>query len=355
MPETTITDLRVDWTRLRDFTAGVLVSAGLPKPKADTVAECLVIADLWGIGSHGVSRLPIYAERIKKGIVSGSSDPFVLTGGRAVCVVDGANNPGAVAGRFAMETAINAASDFGVGFAAVRNSNHFGVAGYYARMAVERGMIGICGTNAPITMAVWGAREPALGTNPITFAAPGGRFGEVFLDMSSSVVAKGKILVHARRGEPIPEGWALDKDGNPTTDSRAAADGVVLPFAGPKGSGLSLFIDIIAGVLSGAAHGGLVRDQYSDFEDPQNVGHFFLALDISAFMPEAEYIERIEAYFAEIKSRRRAVGVQEIFLPGEREALNEKACRTDGIPIEPSLLAALQKTAAEFGCEFPAE
>jgi LDH2 family malate/lactate/ureidoglycolate dehydrogenase len=341
--------LRVTVSALATYARDILMAAGLSAEHASTVADCLIYADLAGVDSHGVSRLPIYARRIHEGIVNANARPRVVSAEMlALRVIDGDNAPGAVVGAFAMREAVAAAKSFGVGFSIAHASNHFGVAAYYARLAAAQGSLGICGTNAPINMAVWGSREPALGTNPLAMAAPAGRYGELNLDMSSSTVAKGKVLVHARKGLPIPEGWALDTEGNPTTDAAAAVAGVVLPFAGPKGSGLSLFIDLIAGVMSGAAFGAAVRDQYTDFKTPQNVGHFFIAVDISQIMPLEAYSTRVEAFCDELKAKQLAPGIAEIRLPGEAKARSERERRGTGIDIDATLEKELDALAGKL-------
>lgn len=336
---------------LQQFCEGILMRVGLSAAHADDVARCLVYADACGVESHGVSRLPIYAKRIAMGVVNPKATPRVLSPpGQALRVVDGDNAPGAVVGIFAIREAIATAKAQGAGFVLARNSNHFGVAAYYVGLAAEQGCVAICGTNAPPNMAVWGAREPALGTNPLAIAAPAGRYGQVNLDMSSSIVAKGKILMHARKGIPVPEGWALDPEGNPTTDSHAAAAGVVLPFAGPKGSGLGLMIDLMAGVLSGASFGDEVRDQYADFERPQNVGHFFIAVDVARAMDTDVYADRVEAFCASLKAKSRALGVEEILLPGESKRRQAAQRRIKGIVIDATVGLELDRLAAEYGC-----
>lgn len=342
--------LVVGAAQLQRFASEMMSAAGLAADHADRVADCLVYADLCGVESHGVSRLPIYARRVEEGMVNPRGNPHVVTGSPlALRVVDGDNAPGAVVGSFAMNEAIHAAGKFGVGLAIAKRSNHFGMGAYYVRLAAARNFIGICGTNAPATMAVWGAREIALGTNPLAVGAPAGRYGDINLDMSSSTVAKGKILVHARKGLSIPEGWAIDIDGNPTTDAAAAAAGVVLPFAGPKGSGLALVIDLIAGVLSGAAFGSSIRDQYTDFNAPQDVGHFCIAIDISQVMPVEAYTARVEAFCAELKAKKLAQGVSEILLPGQSKRRNEQRHLTEGIRLDRTVEEQLDRLAESLG------
>lgn len=344
--------LTVDLERLDQFAREVLMAAGLDSEQAATVADCLTYADLCGVGSHGISRLPIYARRISEGIVNPRAKPRIVgqAEGKAMRVIDGDNGPGAVVGSYAMQQAIDAAKTFGVGFTLVHGSNHFGVGAYYTRMAVDQGCLSFCGSNAPTTVAIWGAGEAAFGTNPIAIAAPTGCYDPINLDMSTSIVAKGKVLVHARQGTPVPEGWALDPNGNPTTDAQAAAAGVMLPFGGPKGSGLALAVDLIAGVMSGAAFGAGVRDQYEDFTTPQNVGHFFLALDIGQAMPLTDYTARVETFYADLKAKRPASGVDEVLLPGENKVRQERKHREEGISIDATLRCELDEIAGQFNC-----
>ncbi len=342
--------LRLSAHLLTGFARDILTAAGLSGTDAATVSDCLVYADLRGVESHGVSRLPIYARRIADGNVNARPRPRVERGERrALRVIDGDNGPGAVVGRFAMEQAIAAAEDFGVGFALVRSSNHFGMGAWYAGMAAERNCLGICASNAPPTMAVWGAREVALGTNPIAIAAPAGRYGQINLDMSTSAVAKGKVLVYARKGEAIPEGWAIDIEGRPTTDAAAAMAGVMLPLGGAKGSGLGLIVDLISGVMSGAAFGDGVADQYSVFDRPQDVGHFFIAANIDDMLPLDAYQRRVEDFIGGLKAKRCADGVAEILMPGESKARIARDRNTRGVEIDPTLESQLDDLAGKFG------
>jgi LDH2 family malate/lactate/ureidoglycolate dehydrogenase len=341
---------RVSAEALKSFGQRILCRAGLSVEHAGTIVDNLVYADLCGLDSHGISRLPIYTRRLSEGALNPRADPKVIAGdGTALRLMDGENGPGSVVGAAAMRKAIAGAQQSGACIVLARNSNHFGAAAYFTHLAVREGCIGICCSNSPATMAAWGAREPALGTNPISFAAPAGRYGELNLDMSSSVVAKGKILTHLRKGLPIPLDWALDPQGIPTTDAVAAAAGVVLPFAGAKGSGLALFIDILSGVLSGAAFGGAIGDQYVEPLRPQNVGQFFIAVDISSLMPMPEFIARIEAFCAEIKGRAKAEGVSEILLPGENKARHFRERSQLGIELDPTLMRDLDALALRFG------
>ena len=227
---------------LRAFSNGVFTAAGLAPEDAATVTDCLIHADLRGHASHGLTRIPIYAERLHRGVVNANPRVTVTPTAPSFLVVDGDNGPGPVVSLKAMDAAIETAKAQGVAAASIRASNHNGPGSFYVERAVEAGCIAIAMTNAPPSMAVFGGRDPVIGTNPITFGTPVTGNAPVLLDMATSVVARGKIVEAAKRGEAIPEGWALDRDGNPTTDGQAAEKGVVLPMSGPKGSALAIMV-----------------------------------------------------------------------------------------------------------------
>ena len=346
---------QVNATKLEEFCVEVLTAVGLKPEYAAILANSLVVADLRGIESHGVSRIPIYAKRLAVGVLSGDAEPVPLTDSGPILLLDGCNAPGAVVAHMAMQRAIEKAREFGVGVVSVRRSNHFGAAGYYAADAADRGFVGIVATNSPSVMTIWGGMKPAIGNNPVAIAAPAGRHGRLLLDMSNSVAARGKIRVAARRGDSIPADWALDAQGRNTTDAEAALGGCILPMAGPKGSGLSVMMDVLSGVLSGANFASRINNQYDDLEHEQGVGHFFCVLDIKRFMPMGEFTDRVEALVDELKACPKAAGVEEVFMPGEIEAHKEQDRRANGIPIDSSMAAALRDLADAHGVAVPSE
>jgi LDH2 family malate/lactate/ureidoglycolate dehydrogenase len=339
---------------LHRLTSDIFAAHGVPRNDADRVAECLVEADLRGVASHGVGRIPIYTERLRRKLVNPT--PSLATE-RAMTVaarVDGDNGLGFVVGTRAMELAIEIAGTHGVGLVLAHRSTHYGMAASYLMQALEAGFCAFAFTNASPAMPIWGGRDAFLGTSPFAFAAPGGDgCPPVVIDMAMSVVARGKIRRAMQRGEKIPEGWALDAEGRATTDAKAGYEGVVLPAAGVKGSALSLMMEILAGVLSGAAFGGEVRNQYVDFEQPQNVGHCFLALKPDLFMPRAELAQRMGDLARRAKSGARAQGVDEILLPGEPEARIAARRRVEGIPLDASELATVIAEADAVKVEVP--
>ena len=239
-------------------------------------------AELRGVGSHGVVRLPVHVNRIQSGVVKANPDIQVEPRFAAVALVDGDNGLGPVVGIRAMDEAIRLADTAGIGYTGVRASNHFGAASFYVERAVRRNLIGCAISNAPPNMAAFGGRERFLGTNPFSVGIPAGQQPPLIFDASSSVVARGKIIVAAHRNLPIPEGWAIDPDGRPTTDAQAALAGAVLPFGGPKGSAISFIIDIISGVLTGASF-ALRLNTLENLHAVQNLGHAFVAVRTDLF------------------------------------------------------------------------
>lgn len=313
----------------------------------------MIIANLRGVDTHGVVRSGGYIERFRTRLVNPLPDFQVTSTYPWALAIDADNAMGAVAAGFAMDEVLSRAERLGVGGATVKHSNHFGAASVYALRAVDAGCIGIVLSPASRSLAPFGSMEPLFGTNPIAVALPAGRHDPWVMDMATSIAARGHIRVAARRGEPIPEGWALDAEGRPTTEAKAALGGVMLPFSGPKGSALAMMVDILGGVLSGSAFGGDIRDMTRDFTAPQDVGHFFLALKVDAFMPEREFASRMEEEIRRLKALKPAVGFDEVSYPGEREARLAEHRQAEGIPIPPETVQVLRSVASETGAELP--
>jgi LDH2 family malate/lactate/ureidoglycolate dehydrogenase len=233
-----------------------------------------------------------------------------------------------------------------MGITLVRNTNHIGILAFYTLIAAEEGMVGIVMSNSAPSMSPWGGAEPFLGTNPISIAIPGGLEGPVVLDMSSSVVARGKIRRAQRMKESIPLGWALDETGTPTTDPAVALKGTLLPIGGPKGYGLALMIEILAGILSGSKYGPDVKT-FHQLLGPTGVGVFTLAIDIERFMPRQQFDELIQGYLASIKTSKKAKGVSQIYLPGEIELEKERKSLAEGIELSDSVVKSLNQLLEE--------
>lgn len=347
----TRSDYRIAGLELRRFTAAVLEAAGLAPEHAALVADGLTQADLRGQGSHGVSRLlDIYVKRLRLGATNPRPQPHVVTQRSGTALVDGDNGPGQVAGVFAMDLAVRLAVEHGVGCVAVRGSSHYGAAAFYLRKALDAQMIGLSTTNAPPAMPPYGGKAPFLGTNPLAFAVPSATLGPVLLDMATSVVAKGKILLMGKEGQKtIPPGWALDAAGNPTTDVQAALGGMMLPVGGHKGYGLALMVEILSAVLAGAAFGPHLGALYGDFDRGQNVGHFFGALDVSAFGPAEAFLGRMDDLIREVRAVSTQPGITEILLPGEVESRCQERYAVEGIPFDPAVYDEVCGIARELG------
>jgi LDH2 family malate/lactate/ureidoglycolate dehydrogenase len=294
--------------------------------------------------------LPQYIDRVRRGLVNPKPNLVVERVTPMIGSLDGQNGYGFVVATKAMAAAIAMASEFGVGIVSARRSTHFGMAACYVLQAIEAGYLALVFTNASRAMPPWGGREALLGTSPFAAGAPSGNEVPYALDMSPAVAARGKIRRAARRGETIPLGYALDAKGHPTTDPKAALDGgVVLPIGGPKGSAIAMLMDIMGGVISGAAYAGDVRNQFLDYDQPQNVGHFFLAMKPDLFVTKDEYFKRMDTLVQRVHNCPTAEGFSEILMPGEIEGRLEAARRRTGIPYNIKEVAALQQEAAKAG------
>lgn len=337
---------------LRRYGSAILSAAGLPESDANVVAASLVDANLRGIDSHGVARIPIYVERLRLGIVKPRPEIRVVSESGGTLIVDGGNGMGAVVTSRAMEIALSRLENQRSVSVAIRNNNHYASGAYYTVPAVARGAATFLYSNAPATMSPWGGSRRYLGTNPYTFAIPAGRYGSLVLDMATSVVARGKIILAAQRGESIPEGWAVDAEGRPTTDPHAALAGSVMPFGGPKGYGIATMVEVMAGVLTGANIGADVGDLYENLQHPQNVGTFLQVLDISAFLPYEQFVARMEGFIDAVKAT--GTGGREVLFPGELEARSAEARGADGITLSPDVVAVLERVAPS-GLATPSE
>lgn len=269
----------------------------------------------------------------------------------AMALIDGGNNFGSVIGTKALQEAMKRAKDFGVGIAAVKGSNHFGTGAYYALKAIAQNQILLVMSNASQTMPPTGGVRPFIGTNPLAVGAPAGEQLPFILDMATSVVARGKIIVASQKGESIPLGWAIDNNGNPTTDADAALAGSVLPVGGPKGYAISMFIDILSGVLTGAGFGKYVNNMYENWEQPQNVGHFFIALDIDKFIPIDIFKSRMDDYIRSLKDEPKAPGVKEILIPGELEFRQTDRTKAEGITLPFKVVEELAEIGKRYDLE----
>jgi LDH2 family malate/lactate/ureidoglycolate dehydrogenase len=328
--------------------SAIFAGHGLPGEDAARVAECLLEAELRGLASHGVSRIPIYTRRLRLRLVNPRPDLKLTPLAPAAAHLDGGNGMGFIVASRAMAEAVERARAYGIGMVMAMNSNHFGMAASYLLQALGAGMAAIVFTNASPAMPIWGGRSPFLGTSPLAMAVPGGKVPLV-LDMATSVAARGKIRRAAQQKGTIPPGWALDREGRPTIDAQAAYEGVILPLGGPKGSGLSLLMEALAGVMSGAAFGGGVKDQYTDFETPQNVGHTFIAMRPELVAGIEAYEARMNDLVARAKASPLAEGFDEILMPGEGEERRAERGRREGLDLTAADIAMLHEEAASIG------
>lgn len=338
---------------LRSTAAALARAAGMSDPDADVLADCLVDADLSGTATHGLSRLAIYIKRIRAGLIHPTAQLHEERRRQAVLVLDAGNGLGQVQAMRTLEQLIPMARACGVASATVRNSQHFGAAGYYCNQAAESGMILLAMTSCEPSMSPTGGCEPFFGTNPIAASFPTARGWPVKIDLATSVVARGNIIAAQKRGEPIPEGWALDPQGRVTTDPSQALLGTVLTMAGHKGYALAMMVEAFSSILSGSAVGPEIGSMYKDMDRKQDVGHFFCLLDVAAFIDPAEFVQRMDEAVDRIKACRRAPGVEEILVPGERSHRVRQQNLEQGVPLDEATVRELRGLCDELDVPWP--
>jgi len=341
--------LIISASALKAWARDVFLHEGLSAEDADLVADVLVRADLRGVESHGVIRIPVYVRRLRRGLINARPAVRIVGEQGAVALVDGDNGMGQVVAAAAMKEAIRRARQYGVGVVGCRNSNHFGMAAYFAMQALPHGMIGVALSNAPAAMPPWGGAVPYLGTNPLAVAVPSRGEPAIVLDMAMSVVARGKIILAAQQGAPIPPDWAVDAKGQATTDPLQALRGAVLPFGGPKGYALAVIVEVLAGVLTGAAFGPHVGRLYENSWSPQRLGHLLAAVQVESFLPLDVFLERIDQLIREIRGVPPAAEGGRVYLPGEREWLTEQTRLREGIPLAAAIVDELRALTEEKG------
>jgi LDH2 family malate/lactate/ureidoglycolate dehydrogenase len=334
---------------LERFARSLLADSGLAPDHCDTIAHDLVKANLRGVDSHGISRVPMYLERLDRGLVNPTPDIKLTNVAAAVSQVDADNAMGFVPAHMAMDEACRLAGNAGIGMVGVKHSTHFGMAALYVLQALEQGYISMVFTNSSPAIPMWGGRTTFLGASPLAVGFPGHAHAPFLMDMAMTVIARGKVRLAAQRGEAIPEGLALDIDGNPTTDAAKAFEGVCLPFGGVKGSVLATMMDLMAGLLTGANFGGDVKSLYFDHGEPQNVGHTFMAIRPDLFMSRADYDSRMDEFYERAQALPKASGVDEILMPGEPEVRKEADRRANGIPLTDNVLVDLNEVAKQRG------
>ena len=349
---------------LREFCTRVFLHFGVPKNDAMQAAEVLASADLRGIDSHGVARLHSYFDMLSEGRINPKPEIKVVRSTPSTATVDGDNGLGLVVGPQANRIAMDMAEKAGSGWVSVRNTNHFGIAGYYVLKALERDLIGWAMTNSTMLVApLWGA-ERMLGTNPISIAFPGKEEPPIVVDMATSAAAYGKIEIARRRGEPIPEGWAIDSEGRPTSNPDDMVDGgALLPLGsdrdrgGHKGYGLAIMVDVLCGVLSGANWGPFAPPFALRQETPKRsvgkgIGHFFGAMRIDGFMDGDSFKRQIDDYIRVFRATKPAPGTNGPLIPGDPEREMEQVRSKKGVPLILPVLEELRDISRKTGISF---
>jgi LDH2 family malate/lactate/ureidoglycolate dehydrogenase len=319
---------------------------GLPEQDAADAVRILVIADLFGLSTHGLSRIESYGERLQVGGINPRPNIRVERLAPAIRSVDGDNGTGPVVGMHALRAAMEAAAECGVGVALARGSNHFGPISPYSLIAAEQGYASIIGSNATTTIAPWGGSDARLGNSPLGFGVPNPDGKPFLLDMAMSVVARAKIRDALNRGESIPDTWGTDSSGVPTTSPKAALEGFLLPIGGHKGYGLALLVDMFAGLLSNAAYLTHVKSWVDAPDEPQNLGHFYILIDTKKLGSAQWLAQRMNDFAAILHGSPAADPARPVIVPGEIELEKMAQRRRDGIPVTPAVLALLQQHAA---------
>jgi LDH2 family malate/lactate/ureidoglycolate dehydrogenase len=342
--------------RLRAFGADCFAAAGMPEEEARLAAELLVRSELRGVETHGLVWLPNYCRALREGRVN-PTPRIAMEGQGAALRVDGDGGLGHVVSARAMDLCIERAREQGAAFAAVRNSRHNGAASLYALRAMEAGLIGLSLTGGGVRVAPAGGREALLGTNPIAFAAPAGEEPPIVLDMATSVAAGARVTLHARKGLPIPEGWALTPEGEPTTEPELGDRGALLPLGGTlemgaaKGFGLGLVVETLCNLLTGMATGP--ERARGEQEDRRGTGHFFAALRIDLFEPAEEFRRRMDRTLRILRESTPQAGIERVCVPGELEWQREREREAAGVPLLAGTIRSLRELAGELGVPGP--
>ena len=350
MASTTSRGARLSAAQLEAFIAAAFVTVGMSKTEAQTIAQLMARADVNGSEGHGIFRLPQYIRRIKGGAVNVKPNIRIEREAAGMALVNGDNGMGHLVMKFATEKAIEKAKTAGVAWVGAKWSNHAGPASLYAGMPVAHNMIGLyLAVGNANHLPAWGGLDMLLSTNPIAIAMPGDSEAPVILDMATTVAAYGKVKTKAQRGEMMPEGWMMDRQGQPLTDPKRSNEGFLLPIGGYKGYGLALMFGLLAGTLNGAAMGRDVVDFNADDVTPTNTGHCIVAINIEAFQPVADFKKSVDALVRDLRNSERLPGVDRIHIPGEGSHTARADRVKNGVPMPPSLMVALESLAAELG------
>jgi L-2-hydroxycarboxylate dehydrogenase (NAD+) len=352
MSDTGTTQPRVGITELEGFITRALASAGIPSDDATQVAALMVEADARGGDAHGIFRLPQYVKQLRSGGINARPNIRIVSDRAGTALIDGDNGLGHLVMKRAAELAIEKARQCGIGWVGTRRSNHAGSAQLYARMPAEKDMIGLyfCVGNANL-LPPWGGTEVLLSTNPISIAVPAWKHPSIVLDMATTNTAFGKIRLKAQRNEPMPEGWMIDRQGQPLTDAKRASEGFLVPVGGAKGYGLALMFGLLAGTLNGAAFGRDVVNYTVDSKTPSNTGQAMVALDIATFADVETFKKNVDELWDVMKSSPTLPGVDEVRLPGENSAKLYDERMANGVPLGADLRRVLDELADRLGIE----
>jgi LDH2 family malate/lactate/ureidoglycolate dehydrogenase len=342
-------EIRIEEGKLRRFCENIFAKAGLSQGDAFTVSDSLIFANLRGIDSHGVVRFPFYVRRLKEGGTKIKPKIEKIREKAASVLLDGNNGMGQVVGMYATQLAMQKAREAGVCLVGAKGSSHYGVASYYTVKTAEADMIGLSLTNGPPVMAAWGGAKAVICNNPLSIAAPYQPQRPVVLDIAMSRVAGGKVRLAAKNKQKIPVGWIIDRHGRNTENPNDLADGgALLPFGEHKGYGLTVMLEILAGVLTGAGMLAQIPMWLKEIRTPLNVGHCFIAIGIETFMDLEDFKKRLEWAIQEIKSSPPAEGAKEVFFPGELELKIEEERRKRGIPISEAVWHDLEQMSVAY-------
>jgi len=343
--------MKIESRRLEEGAFEILIRMGETEENAHIASGILVNADMRGISTHGVNLLRMVHNRVKAGMLRLPTRTTIVEDRNGTTVMDGNNGLGQVSAFHCLELTMEKAKKYGLSMVLLRKTNNIGALGYYTSVAARKGLIQVLMTNGNPSMAPYGAAEPFFGTNPISIGIPAKGDRPVFLDMSSSVVARGKIRLASLKGEKIPEGWALDENGEPTTDPKKALRGCMLPLGGPKGSGLAMMVDILSGVLSGSSYSKAIKSFHA-LEGPTGVGACFIGIDPDRFMPAEHFYTLVQRYVEEMKGLKRQKGFAEILAPGELELNREESSSREGIEVPDEVIRELDAMCKELGSTF---
>ena len=342
---------RYRYQDLKEFARQVFIKVGVREKDADSVAEILVYSNLRGIDTHGIYLCNLYARRIQKGLINPDPSIKFIKTREGTGIVDGDGGLGQIVTLEAARRAVELAKKTGVGIVCVKNSNHFGAAGYYTEYMAKQDCIGIVLSNSESDVVPPGGKEKFMGTNPLSVCVPAGNMPFFHLDMATSEVAFGKVRAALESGKQIPPNWAVDKDGNPTTDPAKAY--AVVPMAGIKGYGISLLIEILSSRLTLMPYGPHIVRKFDDWSNPARLGHYVQAIDISAFISLEEFKKGMDELIGELKALPTKEGVKEILIPGEPENRTKKIRMEQGCPLSKSDEEILKKLAIDLGIKFP--